>query len=205
MKNGSRYWLLIPLALGAALLIACGTPLDELEPAKVPTVDLSHLINSNPAEVDNSDLPITPTDEIHVTGAPRDVDIAGYRLTVDGLVETPLVLTYEALLTYPTVTEVALLICPGLFADNAEWTGVPVVTLLAEADIKPEASEVAFHSLDNYRVVLPLADVQREGVFLAHTVNGEVLPEIHGYPLRLVLRGSYGGDWVKWVTRLQVK
>ena len=205
MKNGGKYWLLIPLALWVVLLVACGIPLDEFKPDWVPTVDLSYLINSNPAEVDNSDLPITPTDEIHVTGTPQNVDIAEYRLTVDGLVETPLALTYEDILSYPTITEVLLLICPGTFADNAEWTGVPVSTLLAGAGLKPEASEVAFHALDGYRVVLPLENVQRDGVFLAHTVNGEVLPKIHGYPVRLVLRGIYGGDWVKWVTRLQIK
>ena len=52
---------------------------------------------------------------------------------IEGLVETPLSLTYEEVLAYPAVTEVVLLICPGFFADNAEWAGVPVTTLLEEA------------------------------------------------------------------------
>ena len=101
------------------------------------TTDLSYLIYSNPADVDNSKLPITPTKEIHITGWAPDVDIVQYRLTIDGLVETEIELSYDTLLKYPTVTNVVLLICPGLFADNAEWTGVPVTTLLAEVGIKP--------------------------------------------------------------------
>ena len=156
-------------------------------------------------EFDNSNLPITPLEELHTTGVAPEVNIEDYRLVVDGLVETPLSLTYEAILAHPTVTEVVLLICPGFFTDNAEWTGVPVTTLLAEAGIKPEASKVTFHALGTeYQVVLPLDLVQHDGVFLAHTVNGQVLPSEHGYPLRLVVKGNYGYDWVKWVTRIEV-
>jgi DMSO/TMAO reductase YedYZ molybdopterin-dependent catalytic subunit len=199
-----RFLAVIMLCLAASLAAACMAPAEGQTPGQ-PPVDLSYLAGSNPANVDNSDLPITPTDQIHITGRAQEVDIAQYRLTVDGLVGNPLSLTYEDILAYPAVTEVVLLICPGYFVDNAEWSGVPLTALLAEAGVKPEASRVSFRSLDGYRVELPLADVQREGVFLAYKVNGEVLPAEHGYPLRLVLRGDYGGDWVKWVERIEVK
>jgi DMSO/TMAO reductase YedYZ molybdopterin-dependent catalytic subunit len=154
---------------------------------------------------DNSSLPITPVEELHITGAAPEVNIEDYRLVVDGFVETPLSLTYEAILAYPTVTEVVLLVCPGFFTDNAEWTGVPVTTLLAEAGIGPKANEVTFHALGSeYKVVLSLDVVQQEGVFLAHAVNGQALPAEHGYPLRLVVRGNYGYDWIKWVKRIEI-
>lgn len=193
-SNKSRLFMLI-LLVGAALLISC-------QPAA--STDLSYLKNSDPAKVDNSNLPITPIEEIHVTRSAPDVDITEYRLTVDGLVENPLTLTYEAVIAYPTVTETVLLICPGFFVDNAEWTGVPVTTLLMEVGVKPEATKVAFHALDKYTQTLPLEVVQQEGVFLAHTVNGQILPAAHGYPIRLVVRGRYGYEWVKWVERVEV-
>ena len=80
-----------------------------------------------------------------------------------------------------------------------------MTTLLAEAGIKPEASEVTFYALGSeYKVVLPLDIVQQDGVFLAHTVNGQVLPAEHGYPLRLVVRGNYGNDWIKWAKRIEL-
>jgi hypothetical protein len=44
---------------------------------------------------DNSNLPMTPVEELHSTGAAPEVNIEDYRLVVDGLVETPLSLTYE--------------------------------------------------------------------------------------------------------------
>jgi len=75
--------------------------------------------------VDNSLLPITPIEDLHPTGRPVEVDIDEYRLVVDGLVERPLSLTYEELLSRPQISEVVLLICPGFFWDNAQWTGTP--------------------------------------------------------------------------------
>ena len=172
------------LVLASFGLVGCGTNFDRF---------------------DNSTLPVTPVEELHITGAAPEVNIDDYRLVVDGLVETPLSRTYEVILDYPSVTEVVLLVCPGFFTDNAEWTGVPVTTILAEAGIKPEASEVTFHALGSeYKVVLPLNVVQQDGVFLAHTVNGLVLPANHGYPLRLVVKGNYGYDWIKWVKRIEI-
>lgn len=168
------------------------------------TQDLSYLANSDPTEVDNSDLPITPIDQLHITGIVTEVNIADYRLTVDGLVEKPLTLTYDDIVAYPSVTKVVLLICPLTFVDNAEWTGVLVSTLLVEAGLKSGATKVAFQSLDGYQIELPLEDVQKDGVFLAYKVDGQVLPLEHGYPLRLVAEGQYGSNWVKWLTHIEV-
>ncbi len=180
-------------------------PPDIEEPVTEQRPDNSSpLVLRDPAKMDNSTIPITPVEELNITGLAPEVDIAEYRLTIDGLVETQLALTYEALMGYPTVTEVVLLICPDAFADNAKWTGVPVTTLLVETGVKPQASQVAFHALDGYCQVLTLEEVQREGVFLAHTVNGQTLPIEHGYPLRLVVKGKYGNEWVKWVERIEV-
>jgi DMSO/TMAO reductase YedYZ molybdopterin-dependent catalytic subunit len=182
-----------------------GSPAVQAPPEE-PAADLYYLIHMDPAEVDNSDLPVTPVEKLHRTGVPPDdLDITQYRLTTDGTVENPLALTYEDILSYPTVTEVVLLICPGFFVDNAEWTGVPVATLLAEAGVKPEATDVTFTDLEGgYSQTLPLEVALQDGVFLAHTVNGQVLPVGHGYPLRLVVEGRYGSNWVKWVGHVEV-
>ena len=169
-----------------------------------PSIDLSYLANSDPAEVDNSDLPVTPVDQLHITGTTPEVNMADYRLTVDGLVEKPLTLTYDDIVASPSVTEVVLLICPLTFVDNAEWTGVPVSTLLAEAGLKSGATKVEFQALDGYQNVLTLEDVQKDGVFLAYKVDGQLLPLEHGYPLRLVAEGQYGSNWVKWITHIEV-
>jgi len=163
------------------------------------------LAEKDPAQIDNSELPITPTDRLNVTGFAPDVDISKYRLTVDGLVDNPLSLTYEEILRYPSVTQTVLLICSLTFVDNAQWTGVPLKILLTEAGINPEAKHVYIYGLDDYIDTLLLADANRDGTFLAYQVNGETLPKKHGYPVRLVVEGKLGHYWVKWVERIEVQ
>jgi DMSO/TMAO reductase YedYZ molybdopterin-dependent catalytic subunit len=172
--------------------------------------DLQKLVNMDPAEVDNSNLPITPVDALHTTIPERiDVDMASYTLVVDGLVSNQLELTYTDILAYPQISDVVLLICPGFFADNAEWTGVSVASLLAEAQTMPAATTVTFYGLDvsydtYYRQTLPLDTVKQDGLVIAYQVNGQDLPPEHGYPLRLVVKGGKGFTWVKWLWRIEV-
>jgi DMSO/TMAO reductase YedYZ molybdopterin-dependent catalytic subunit len=120
------------------------------------------------------------------------------------MVENPPSLSYEDILAYPPVTEVVLLICTFTFADNAEWTGVPLSTILDEAGIKPGARKVTFYAVDGFNISLPLETARQEGVFLAYDVNGQTLPPEHGFPLRLVVKGMFGTYWVKWLDRIEV-
>jgi len=212
----ARYKILLTacilLAFLAALATSChnnsdSTPTPTATPTPTPTTDLAELQslkNREPATVDNYTLPISSIEDLHITGSPPDIDTEQYRLVVDGLVEQPLSLTYSEFLSRPSVTNVVLLICPGVFVDNAEWTGVPVSLLLEEAGVDPEAEAIAFYSADGYQKTVSLEGADMDGVFLAHHVNGEVLPLKHGYPLRLVVEGQYGYIWVKWVNHIQV-
>jgi sulfoxide reductase catalytic subunit YedY len=223
VRNYSRQWLyVLVILLGVSLLMSC----------RPSAVDLGLDLGSNGAvapptespQADNGgeekyfDLPraVTSTEDLHITGQPPELDIEAYRLEIEGLVENPLSLTYEDILAYPTVTEVVLLVCPGVFQDNAEWTGVPVWALLEEAGIKAEAAEVVFQAIAStvpdsgtslhYSSRVPLEEIiQNDSVFLAHTVNGETLPMEHGYPIRLVAKDRFGYDWVKWVERVVVE
>jgi sulfoxide reductase catalytic subunit YedY len=49
----------------------------------------------------------------------------------------------------------------------------------------------------------PIADVRSDKVFLAYAVNGEKLPQKHGFPLRIVAEDYYGDDWVKYVYKIE--
>ena len=80
-----------------------------------PSFDLQDYISMHPAEVDNTDFPITPIEEIHLTGSSPDIDVSQYHLTISGLTDANLSLTYEEILNYPTVSKVALLTCRNFF------------------------------------------------------------------------------------------
>jgi DMSO/TMAO reductase YedYZ molybdopterin-dependent catalytic subunit len=174
-------------------------------PAATSVPSLDDLIQANPAKVDVSRLRITPVDEMDTTGTPPEVDIETYHLVVTGAVETPLSLTYQEVLDRPFHTEVALLICSGVFADNVQWSGVPLSELLQEAGVQTGATTVVLRSLEDWSTTLTLEEAGRDGYFLAHTANGQTLPLGNGYPLRLVKRGAYGGSWLKWVNGIEVR
>lgn len=177
-------------------------------PTPEPTIERGEppmdIVYMHPSEVDNTTLSITALEDLNRTGRPVQYDIDTYRLVVDGLVENPLSLSYEDLLSRPQVTEELLLICPGFFWDNAVWTGTPLSLILEDAGLPPEASQVLITAGDGYSRRLSLEDATAEGVFLAYEVNGETLPEEHGYPIRLVARHQYGNVWVKWIEHIEV-
>jgi DMSO/TMAO reductase YedYZ molybdopterin-dependent catalytic subunit len=147
---------------------------------------------------------ITPTAELATTGSTPIVDISSYRLKIDGFVDNPLSLTYDEIKKLPSVTGVILLICPDLFINNAQWTGVPVSSLLDAARVRPGATRITFTGIDGYTQSLAASATRDKGVFLAYIVNGEPLPPEQGYPLRLVVRGKTGNLWVKWIDRIEV-
>lgn len=211
-----RSWIAV---LGILALVACSSPVVDppaplettpspAEPMPEPTteraepdLDIEYL---HPSEVDNTTLPITPVEDLHRTGRPQEYDIGTYRLLVEGLVEKPLSLSYEDLLSRPQVSEEVLLICPGFFWDNAVWTGTPLSLILEEAGVSPSASQVRLEGGGGYAQTLSLEEAMADGVFLAYQVNGQTLPAEHGYPIRLVARHQYGSRWVKWLERIEV-
>jgi len=165
----------------------------------------NQLKEMNPAEVDNRNLEIDPLDQFGTMG-PTDVaiDPKTYRLKITGKVGRPLSLEYDQILKYPSMTEVVLLICPGFFSNNGRWTGVNLKSLLQEARVKKEAQYVDINGAHGKGVRIPIKTLDQKKIFLAYRVNGETLPQKHGFPLRLVYEDAYGFDWVKYVDEIAV-
>ena len=165
----------------------------------------NQLKDMNPSEIDSRNLEIDPLNQFGTMG-PTDVavDLKSYRLKVTGKVGRPLSLSYDEILKYPSSTETVLLICPGFFSNNGRWTGVNLKSLLQEAQIKKEAQYVDINGPHGKGVRIPLRTINQKRIFLAYRVNGEPLPQKHGFPLRLVYEDAYGYDWVKYVDEIIV-
>jgi DMSO/TMAO reductase YedYZ molybdopterin-dependent catalytic subunit len=148
---------------------------------------------------------LDPSIGLHITGMYQVVDLETYRLRVTGRVKQPLELTYDQIRCLPNVTTEADIVCPGFFVDAATWKGVPMNVILNLAGVEEDATKVVLVSVDRYRAVLTLDEAQENENFLAYEVNGQILPILHGFPLRAVLPGMDGSSWIKWVVEIQVE
>jgi DMSO/TMAO reductase YedYZ molybdopterin-dependent catalytic subunit len=142
---------------------------------------------------------------LHVTGAMQLLDLASYRLRVTGKVEPPLELTYDEIRCLPKVQASPVLTCPGFFVDEAAWAGTPIAEILALTQVQEGASTLEFVSADGYKTSLPLETAQDRANFLAYEWEGEPLPRLHGFPLRVVIPGAQGNQWTKWLVEINVR
>jgi DMSO/TMAO reductase YedYZ molybdopterin-dependent catalytic subunit len=126
-----------------------------------------------------------------------------FRLIVDGLVETPMVLDWDALMALPQSEDVSDIHCVTAWSryDN-RWSGVRATDLLAAVKPRPEARHVLFQSSDGYTTNVPLAAFADDDVMLAHGWDGAPLDRRHGGPLRVVIPKLYFWKSAKWVRRI---
>lgn len=155
-----------------------------------------------------------------------------WQLAIGGRVRRPLTLSPADLRTFPQVTTRVTLECAGNgralltprpvsqpwlveAVGTAEWTGVPLRLLLAEAGVGADAVDVVFTGADHgvergveqdYQRSLPVdvATGAEPEVLVAYAMNGAPLPPQHGHPLRLVVPGWYGMAHVKWLREVTV-
>ena len=97
----------------------------------------------------------------------------------------------------------------------AEWDGIPLSEVVARLKPAKDATGVLVSGFDHIGQnsqrsivgaswVLPLADLERLGAFLAIRMNGEPVPADHGKPVRLAIPGWYGCSWIKWVNEIRL-
>ncbi|MGH2379423.1 MAG: molybdopterin-dependent oxidoreductase, partial [Candidatus Limnocylindria bacterium] len=137
------------------------------------------------------------------------VDATAWKLHVGGHVERPFEIGYEELLDLPAVERPHTLECisneiGGDLTSTAIWAGVPMADLLARAAPLPGAFDVVMTSVDGYTDSVRIAKAQDPDTLVAYLMNGQTLPEQHGYPLRALIPGIYGMKNVKWLTRIDV-
>ncbi len=175
----------------------------------------------------------TPNDRFfvrwHWAVIPEEVDVASFRLAVRGHVERPLSLPLAEVLALPRVELAAVNQCSGnsrgFFAPrvsggqwgngamgNARWTGVRLRDVLDRAGVKAGAVAVRCNGLDqpvvegapDYLKSLAIDHARDGEVMLAYQMNGEQLPLLNGFPLRLVVPGWYSTYWVKMLNDIEV-
>lgn len=158
--------------------------------------------------------------ERHHAGVPT-IDPAQHRLMIHGLVREPLLLSPEEVRQFPSVSRIYFIECSGNpsflppwgktaaevagLVSCAEWTGVPLRTLLTEVGLQREAKWVVAEGADGAAMTrsVPLERCL-DDVMVVYSQNGERLRPEQGYPLRLLVPGCEGNMSIKWLRRLHV-
>jgi DMSO/TMAO reductase YedYZ molybdopterin-dependent catalytic subunit len=177
---------------------------------------------------------LTPNDAFfvryHLAGIPTAIDPEEFRVAIKGKVNSPLSLSLDELKTkFEPVEVVAVNQCSGNgrgFSNprvaggqlgngamgNARWKGVRLKDVLGKAGVAAGARQVTFNGLDqpvlektpDFIKALDVDHALDGNVMLAYQMNGEDLPMLNGYPLRLIVPGYYGTYWVKHVNEITV-
>ena len=145
----------------------------------------------------------------NITSDPT-VDGLSWQLTINGEVQNSYKLTYNDIMAMPMQKQYESMMCisnevGGSYMSNALWEGIPLKTLLERAGtIKPDAIKVVLHAADGYTDSIHLTKALEPTTLVALRMNGETLPQGHGYPARLLVPGIYGMKHVKWITQIEV-
>lgn len=136
---------------------------------------------------------------------PQQVDMSSYRLKVDGLMKTPLALTYNEVTAMHSEKKVIELNCVEGWTVTYLWQGVPIADLLRRAgDADPSAKVLIFHCVDGYTSSLPLDYVINRDIILGYKMNDVPMPAERGYPFQVVAEDRFGYKWAKWVDEIEV-
>jgi DMSO/TMAO reductase YedYZ molybdopterin-dependent catalytic subunit len=140
------------------------------------------------------------------------LDAATWNLTVSGMVDRPLTLTYPQLLSMPQLEQYVTIACVsnevgGDLVGNARWSGVPLADVLDRAGVQSTATQLVGRAFDGWTAGFPTAWLDAPGrtAMIAVGMNGEPLPPQHGFPARLIVPGLFGYvSATKWLTNIEL-
>jgi DMSO/TMAO reductase YedYZ molybdopterin-dependent catalytic subunit len=195
MKNKSLLVAVLALLAVFSTLTACGKPASPASPSgEVEATEfMGHKLTPISEQLNNA-----------LKGT-QYIDKATYKLTVDGLVDQPLSLSYADLQAYPQVSRLMDLDCVEGWDFTAKWTGPELKAILAAAGVKPEAKIAIFRTTDaNGYTSLDLSYITGKNIILALKLNDVTLPPERGFPFQVVAESKFGYKWAKWVTGIEL-
>lgn len=133
-------------------------------------------------------------------GVQPEVPHDQWQLTLDGLVDAPTTLSWDAFNALPQVEDVSDFHCVTTWSKyDCRWGGVAFTTLYELARPKPEARFVYFTSYDGYSTNVPLEACLDDDVLVATRFDGAPLAREHGGPARVIIPKLYAWKGAKFV------
>lgn len=158
---------------------------------------------SRPFKANGTRAPGTSEYDAHLANG-----FADWRLIVDGLVAKPLSLSLAQIMAMPAREQITRHDCVEGWSAIGKWRGPLLGTILKAAGLSSRARYVVFHCADSfgdtpYYESIDLIDAFHPQTILAWGMNGQILPEAHGAPLRLRVERQLGYKHAKYVMRIE--
>jgi len=137
-------------------------------------------------------------------------NFAGWDVSIDGLVKTPMSYSLAAIKEMPARTQITRHDCVEGWSAIGKWTGVPLGDLLRAAEPLPTAKYAVFHCADvdeegiAYYESMAVADCYHPQTILAYELNGLPLDVPHGAPLRLRFERQLGYKQAKYLRAVEL-
>lgn len=139
------------------------------------------------------------------------IEVEGWSLTIDGMVEQPITLSYDDLLAMPMIERDITFTCVsnevgGPYVSTGRWLGVPFSEILDRVRLQPGVEQAFSYSLDSgYTCSTPIGPLtDGRDAMIAVGMNGEVLPDKNGFPARMLVPGLFGFvSGTKWLRRIE--
>ncbi|MDQ6826185.1 MAG: molybdopterin-dependent oxidoreductase [Candidatus Eremiobacteraeota bacterium] len=157
-------------------------------------------------------MPVTPNDRFYqVTKNVIDpqIDLGRWHLAIGGHVACSKTFSLHDLRGLPAVEQETTLMCisnpvGGGLMSNARWKGVPLAALLHQVIPADKAGRVLLRAADGYTDTIYFDKALELTTIIAYEMNGEALPHLHGYPVRMIVPGLFGEKNVKWLTGIEI-
>lgn len=161
-------------------------------------------------QLSNPTPEVTPVEDFYVMRKfPTVVPpvLPDWKLTISGLVQKPLALTFEEIQAFPRSDVYLTRQCVsnpvgGNLISTAFFSGARLADVIKGTNVKPEAVQLVFYGRDGYSEGVPL-DYALEHGLLPYAMNGVFLPEAYGAPLKAEVPGLYGFKNMKWLERIE--
>ena len=179
------------------LLVGCAETPEDGDPPTTPEGDFPDFITSN------DDYYVTRIGDLPI------LEAEDYELDVSGLVDAPRTFTLSELRALPQQEITLTVECIGRSVDGAllstaVWGGFDLYAFLQTLGLQEGATGVRYVGDDGYYASHTMDQLQNNDLMGALTMNGEPIPALHGFPLRILNPGYYGVKQPAWVTSIEV-
>lgn len=138
-------------------------------------------------------------------GTPGIATVSNWKLNIEGEIERPIVLSFQELLNLDQVQITCDIHCvTGWTLLDSRWSGVRLTTIMDIVKPLKNGRFIIFKAAAGYTRNIPISEINKDNVILAHSFFGDKLPKEHGAPVRALVPDRYFYKSAKWLEAIKI-